>query len=112
MKIAVTPEGREGIWLADRESLKAWIVAQNFEQIHNMGTAVAGMLLGADHEVEGVLTDIDRAERVAIMTGAMFKHNIGHALAVIMPPEQNGLPQRLEMYDVGEVKVEDLEVTQ
>jgi hypothetical protein len=109
-KISVTPEGRDDIWIADRESLKAWIVAQEFESIHNMATSVPGMMLGADHDVEGVLADIDSAEQVAIMTGPMRSHNMGHALAIIAPPER-GLPQRLEMYDIGEVTTDDLAVS-
>lgn len=108
MRIAVTPEGRDGIWIADRDSLKAWIVAQEFDEIHNMGTAVRGMIIGADHDVDGVLADIDSAEKVALMTGEMFTHNLRHALAIIAAPG-NGLPERLEMYDIGEVTVDDLD---
>ena len=108
MKIAVTPEGREGIWLADRDSLKAWIAAQDFDAIHNMATSVPGMLLGADHDVPGVLADIDAAERVALMTGEMLKHNMGHALALVAPACEH-LPERLEMYDIGEITDADLE---
>ncbi|MGO9455684.1 MAG: hypothetical protein ACLP62_01360 [Acidimicrobiales bacterium] len=106
-KIVVEPEGRPGIWLADRESLKAWITAQDFEAIHNMATSVPGMLLGADHSVAGVLADIDTAERVALMTGEAFAHNMGHALALIMPPDPP-LPERLEMFDIGEIAETDL----
>lgn len=109
-QIVVTPEGRDGIWLADRTSLKAWIVAQDFESIHNMGTAVPGMVIGADHGVDSVLADIDSAERVALMTGAAFKANMRHALALIAPADAV-FPQRLEMYDIGEITDADLEST-
>lgn len=107
--ISVTPEGREGLWLADRESLKAWIVAQEFEFIHNYGTA-GPMLVGADHDVAGVLADIDTAERVAVLTGDARRGNMNHALALVVPEGYKGLPERLEMYDIGEVTEADLNV--
>lgn len=100
--IAVTPEGREGVWLADRASLKAWIEAQHFECIHNFGDTRTGIILGADHDVASVLKDIDKAERVAILTGASQRGNMNHALALIAPPEGR-LPERLEMYDIGPI---------
>lgn len=107
LRIAVTPEGREDIWIADRESLKAWIVAQEFEAIHNMATSVPGMTIGADHSVASVLDDIDGADRVALMTGPMRRHNLNHALALIMPADGRR-PERLEMYDIDEVTEEHL----
>ena len=100
-RILVEPEGREGVWLADRASLKAWIVARHFEQIHNF-VASGPLVLGADHDVEGVLGDIDRGERVAILTGSAAKGNLGHALAIIYDG-------KLEMYDIGEVTEDDLD---
>lgn len=107
MKIAVTPEGREGLWLADRASLKAWIEAQGWEQIHNFMPSDAGLMLGADHELASVLRDIDRADRVAVLTGEARRWNLNHALALIMPPD-GSLPERLAMFDIGEVSEDDL----
>lgn len=107
--IVVSPEGREGIWLADRASLKAWIAAQGFEEIHNFGTSAPGMLVGADHSVESVLSDIDEADKVAVLTGQARRDNVGHALALIMPPN-HGLPERLEMYDIGEIPESVLQI--
>ncbi len=107
MKIDVTPEGREDVWLADKSSLKAWIVAQQFETIHNFGAA-GPMLVGADHDVESVLDDTEAADRVAILTGEAQRENMGHALALIMPGGYKGLPERLEMYDLGTVSTDDL----
>lgn len=59
---------------------------------------------------EGMLADIDAADRVAILTGEAQRGNMRHALALIMPEGHNGLPERLEMYDIGEVTEDDLEV--
>ncbi len=100
-KIRVTPEGRDGLWLADKDSLKAWIVAQNFEAVHNVRDG-GFTVIGADHEVNSVLADIDAAERVAILTGDAKRENLGHALALI-------IGNRLGMYDVGDVTEADME---
>lgn len=107
VKIAVQPEGREGLWLADRGSLKAYIVAQGFETIHNFSALNAPLMIGADHEVDGVLVDIDEADRVAVLTGDARRENLNHALALVMPP-RGALPERLEMYDIGEITEDDL----
>ena len=101
-RIAVTPEGREGVYLPDRKSLKAWIVDKGFEYIHNY---IAGpFVIGADHDPASVLDDIDSGERVAILTEDAARRNFGHALAIIRD-------NRLEMYDVGIVTEDDLEVS-
>lgn len=108
-RISVTPEGREGVWLADRSSLASWIVARQFDQIHNF-CASGPLVIGADHDVAGVLADIEAADRVAILTGDAQRGNFGHALALIVPDGYKGLPERLEMYDLGPVTEDDLEV--
>lgn len=108
--ISVIPEGREDVWLADRESLKSWIVAQQFDKIHNFGTA-GPIVVGADHDVASVLDDIDAAERVAILTGEAMRGNMNHALALIVPDGYKGLPERLEMYDIGDVTERNLKVS-
>lgn len=108
-RISVTPEGREGIWLADRDSLKAYIEAQGWECIHNFVQASA-FVLGADHSTESVLRDIDRADKVAVLTGDARADNLNHALALIMPPDDSR-PERLEMFDIGEITEADLDVS-
>ena len=59
------------------------------------------MMLGADHEVESVLEDIDQAERLAVFTKEC--QNMGHSLALIKN-------NKLECYDVGVIMKVDLEV--
>jgi hypothetical protein len=103
VKIDVEPEGREGMWLPDRASLKEWLAAQNFEAIHNF-IASGPMMLGADHDPSDVLRDIDAGERVAILTGDAQKANLSHALAII-------LDNKLNMYDVGPISDEDLKTS-
>lgn len=103
MKIKTTREGRPGIFLADKESLKEWVKWKGFKQIHNFVQA-GPAIVGADHDAADVLADIDRATRVAVLTGSAKEHNLGHALALI-------IDNRLECFDIGEVGEEDLEIT-
>lgn len=110
-KIRVQPEGREGVYLADRTTLKAWISAQSFEEIHNFVSAAGGTaLIGADHDPESVLEDIDAAEKVALLFGQARRGNMNHALALIAPGDGPTRPRRLEMYDLGELDESELEV--
>lgn len=99
MKIKVKPEGRENIYIPEAESLKAWIKSKKFKQIHNF---IPGgfMIIGADHDVKGVLQDIDNAERLALTLGGQ---NMGHELAIITD-------NKLEVYDIGKLTLEDLEI--
>ena len=102
MKISVQPEGREGVYLPDRESLKAWIVDKGFEYIHSYIDG-GPFVIGADHDPASVLDDIDSGERLAILTGDAARGNLGHALAIIRN-------NKLEMYDIGEVTKDDLDL--
>jgi hypothetical protein len=101
-KIRVTPEGREGVWNAEKESLKAFIRATGWEAIHNF-TPTGFAMIGADHDVESVLEDIDRAERLGILTDGQERTNLGHALAII-------INNRLECFDIGKITRDDLEI--
>lgn len=102
LKIKVKPEGREDIYIPEKESLKAWIKSKGFKQIHNF---IPGgmMFIGADHSVESVLEDIDKGERVALVTGQHSGANIGHELAIIYN-------NKLEVYDIGKITKEDIEL--
>ena len=104
MKIKVTKEGREGIYLPEKESLKEWIKEQKFEQIHNFIPS-SSLMLGADHSVESVLDDIDRADRLGILTGKAQANNLGHALSIISN-------EKMEMYDIGNITEEDLAIAE
>jgi hypothetical protein len=102
MKIKVTKEGREGIFIPEKESLIAWIKEQKFEQIHNF-IPTANMMLGADHDVESVIKDIEKSDRLAILTGDAQANNLGHALSLIFE-------NKMEMYDIGKITEEDLDI--
>ncbi len=102
MKIKVIPEGREGVYIPDKESLKAWIREKGWEEIHNF-IPTSGMFVGADHSTESVLEDIDTAERVALVLENAGSMNLGHALSIIKN-------NKLEVYNIGKITSEDLEI--
>ena len=56
-------------------------------------------MLGADHGVESVLEDIDRAGRLAIFTDPTL--NMGHSLALVFE-------SKLKCYDIGKITEKDL----
>ncbi len=99
VKIVATPEGRPNIFLPTTDSLKAFIASKGLNSIHNF-IPNGPVIIGADHPVESVLEDIDAAERLAVFTD---KSNMGHSLAVI----RNG---RLECYDIGSIRMDDLDI--
>lgn len=103
MKLKVKPEGREGVYLVEKSDLTNWIKDKDFVKIHNfVGGGFA--LIGADHDVDSVLSDIASAERLAILTGAAARGNMNHHLAVIRN-------NKLEMFDIGKITEEDLEIS-
>jgi len=100
MKIKVEPEGRKDLWLADKESLVAFLQNGDFEQIHNF-IPNCGLMLGADWALDSVVAKINEADMVAVLTGANYHDNMKHALSVI---HEN----KLYMFDIGEIKAEHL----
>ncbi len=96
-KIKVKPEGRPNAWIPEKESLKAFIKAKKFKEIHNF-IPTRGMMIGANHSVKSVLKDIDNADRLAVFTD---DSNMKHALAII-------LSEKLEIYDIGKITKKDL----
>lgn len=109
VKIKAKPEGRKDVWIPEKDSLREFILSKKLEAIHNF-IPTGGMIIGADHEVESVLKDIDDEERLAIFTSK--SHNMAHSLAIIKTTDSNGkvIPERLEMYDIGEITLDDIEL--
>lgn len=98
MKIKVKREGRDNIYIPDKQSLKDFIKSRNLETIHNFIPS-GMMMLGADHSVESVFEDIEKADRLAVFTDRLA--NMGHSLALIRN-------EKLECYDIGLISKEDL----
>lgn len=102
MKLKAKKEGRDGIYLPDKDSLKDFIRGKKIKTVHNF-IPLGNMIIGADHTVESVFKDIDAAERLAVLTGGAYRNNMRHALSLITNNE-------MQMYDIGEIKETDLEV--
>lgn len=103
MKIKCTPEGREDIYVPEKESLKAWIKSRKFKYIHHFFPN-GMMFIGADHDIKSVLEDIDKAERIGLTIGKNSGTQIGHELAII-------INNKLGVYDIGKLTKDDLEIT-
>lgn len=101
MLLKVTKEGRENIFIPEKESLKDFIKSRNLSEIHNFVPS-GMMMIGADHDIESVFEDIDRADRLAVFTD--HNANMGHSLALIYK-------EKLECYDIGKITINDLEIT-
>ena|ERR1035437_4969623 len=107
-KIKVKPEGRKNMWEAEKTSLKEFIKSRKLKTIHNFIPS-GMMILGADHEVKSVLADIDRSSRNAVFTDDTL--NMGHSMALIFGDYKKGDKEKLECYNIGEIKLDDLEIT-
>jgi hypothetical protein len=104
-RITVVPEGRDGVYLAEKDSLIRWLEEYPEEEIHCFLPGPGAVLVGADWPKHIVIQDIAYANRVGILSGKTRGENRGHALAVIVPDPRAG--ERLEMFDVGEITVDD-----
>lgn len=101
MKINVKPEGREGVWIPNKDSLVDFLINYPDDEIHHY---FAGrIMIGADHTKESVVDDVKEADRLAILTGDALSSNLRHALSVITN-------NKLSMFDIGEIKESDLNV--
>jgi len=105
-KLKAKAEGRENIWVPEKASLIAFIKSRKLKQIHNFIPS-GMMILGADHDVESVLKDVEKASRCAVFTDAHA--NMGHSLALIFGEYEKGDKERLECYDIGKIEREEIE---
>jgi len=104
MRLKVKPEGREGVYLCEKEDIIQWLNESGLELIHNY---IAGgpCMIGCDWDLESVIEEINKSVRIGILTGDAQRGNMRHALSVISG-------NQLYMFDIGEIKEEDLEVIQ
>jgi len=99
MKIKVTPEGRDGLWVADKNSVVDYLHGYKFELIHNI--MPGPLMLGADWSKDSVIEKTKAADRICVLTGDSFFNNLKHALSVIVD-------NKLLMFDIGEITESDL----
>lgn len=95
------------MWVPEKDSLKDFILARKLKAIHNF-IPTGMMMLGADHDVESVLADVDRASRMAVFTDSSA--NMGHSLALIFGDFEKGDTEKLECFDIGKIAQEELEI--
>ena len=100
MKIKVKPEGRDGVWIADKDSIVDFLKNYEYEQIHNFLPG-NGLMLGCDFSKSEAINQVKNAERLAILTGDSLQGNMRHALSVIVGNE-------LSIFDIGEITESDL----
>lgn len=101
MRIEVTPEGRDGVWIPNKDSLVKFLENYNDKFIHSFITGP--VMMGVDRSTESVIKDVGSADRLAILTGESFKGNMRHSLSVIKNKE-------LEIFDIGEITENDLNI--
>lgn len=102
MKIKVTPEGRDGVWIPEKESLVDFLTEYDAEYIHNFIQG-GNTFLGCDWEKQTVIDRVRSADRLAVLTGDSWRNNMRHALSVI-------LVNKLYMFDIGELSEADLTI--
>jgi hypothetical protein len=106
-KIKVKPEGRKDMWIPEKDSLISYIKAKKLKKIHNF-IPTGMMMLGADHDVESVIEDIQRASRMAVFTDSSA--NMGHSLALIFGDYEKGDKEKLECFDIGKLTEKELQL--
>lgn len=100
MKIKVKLEGRDGVWIADKDSVIDFLMDYEHEQIHNF-LPIGGMMLGCVFSKSEAIKQVKNAERLAILTGDSLQGNMRHALSVIVD-------NQLSIFDIGEITESDL----
>lgn len=107
LKIKCSPEGRIGIYIPDKESLKSYIKSLGKEDIHCFFPG--RIMLGADWSLDAVLNEVDKATRIGLCLEESGADNIGHVLSLIVPLKDGS--ERLQIYDIGEITKDDLSIS-
>ena len=72
--IKCLPEGRKGIWLVDKDSLKTWISARDWGEDRKIHCFRG--FIGADWDVEEVLANCEKATIIVIRIPAFINHHL------------------------------------
>ena len=99
-KIKVKPEGREGIYLVEKDEIINWIKKNIKGKIHNF-IMNGGICLGADWDRKSVYETIQNADRIGILTPKSGSANMRHHLSVIKAT-------RHDVFDIGEITEDNL----
>jgi len=102
-KIKVKKEGREGVYTCKQEDIIEWLEQSDLDLIHNYTGGNGPLVIGADWTKLQVIEQIRKSERIGILTGGALMGNLRHGLSVIAN-------NKLEMFDIGEITGDDLEI--
>ena len=101
-KIKVKPEGREDVWLIEKEEAIKLIRKFPAKEIHNF-IATRNLPIGCNWKKSSVIKTIKQAESIGILTGMKRRNNLNHSLSVIKD-------NKLYMFNIGEITTDDLDV--
>lgn len=102
MKLKVKNEGRENIFEAEKSDVVNWLQEKGWKELHNINPN-GNVFMGFDNSIESVIEDIEKSERIGILIGSALANNLGHGLSIIVD-------NRLKMFDIGNITINDLEV--
>jgi hypothetical protein len=102
-KIKVKPEGRKGVYTCEREDIIEWLEQSGIDTFHNYNGSSGPLMIGADWEKSEVIKEINKSDRIGILTGSALSNNLRHGLSVITG-------NKLEMFDIGEITDYDLDI--
>lgn len=103
--IKVKEEGRLGVWIVtDKQSLVDFVQDNCGERIHCF-IQTGNCITGADWSKESVIDEINKAERLAVLTKPAAINNMNHNLSVIV----GNTLKMFDIGDLGELLIEDEE---
>ena len=103
IKIKVKQEGREDVYTCEKKDIIEWLEQSDLDTIHNYAGGHYSMMIGADWSRSSVVECINKSQRIGILTGRALAGNLRHGLSVITG-------SKLEMFDIGEITSDDLEI--
>ena len=102
-KIKVKPEGRKGVYTCEKKDIVEWLEQSDMDTVHNYGGNSSPLMIGADWEKSTVIEQVNKSSRIGILTGSALTSNLRHGLSVITG-------NKLEMFDIGEITDDDLDI--
>lgn len=102
LKIDVSREGREDIFIPSRESLITWLRNKNFKEVPHMHSG-NHVMIGTDWSLNETIEMIGKGDKIGLLVGMRATKNMSHSLSVIYMRE-------LHMFDIGAITEEDLDI--
>jgi hypothetical protein len=102
-KLKVKQEGREGVYTCKKTDIIEWLEQSDLDLIHNYAGGASPVMIGADWTKSQVIEQINNSQQIGILTGSALAGNLRHGLSVISD-------NKLEMFDIGEIANDDLDI--